>query len=162
MTIGGATIDLGPILGLLATIITGLLGWLATGIKSRQAAQTAQDKATTALLKLAAIAASLLSKGWGQLSPVLQQAFADGSFSDADRAAVEAAVQKLLKDVTDEATLAEIGSALGLPLPGIIAKIAASLIERWTQAHDPVITTVSANTFPVAGASVPDSAYQGG
>jgi len=159
-------IDLSGILGILATIVTGLLGWLATGIKQRQAAQTAQDKATTALLKLAAIASSLLSKGWTSLSPVLQQAFADGKFDDSDRAKVEEAVRLLLKDATDEDTLKEIGDALGLPLAGLIAKLAASMIEKWTQAHDPAITTTSKLTFPVATSGLSEeeakSAYAGG
>ena len=99
-------------------------------------------------LKLAAIGASLLQKGWDHIGPEVQTALADGTISAEERAAIEASVKELLADATDEATLKEIGDALGLPLAGVVAKVASWLIGKWTQAHDPTITTVSANQFP--------------
>jgi hypothetical protein len=156
MSINGTSIDLSPLLSILATIVTALLGWVAVIVKNRQAAATNESKAIAAGLKLAAICAALLQKAWGALSPDLQAAFADGKFDNTERAALEIKLQGLLKEVTDEATLAEIGSALGLPLSGVIAKIASYLIGKWTEAHDPAIVTTSANTFPA-----PDPAFAG-
>ena len=138
-----------PILGLLVTLVTGLLTWLANSIKNHNAAATEASKAQTAALKLAAIGTALLQKAWGSLSPVLQQSLADGKLTGEERAALEVQVQALLKEVTDEDTLKEIGEALGLPLAGIIAKLASYLIGVWTEAHDTAVPTSSAKTFPI-------------
>jgi hypothetical protein len=145
-----SSIDWSPILGLLVTLVGGLLTYLANSIKNRNAAATAQSKAEAAALKLAAIGASLLQKAWNDLGPKIQAALVDGSMTADERASIEDSVKAMLKDVTDEATLKEIGDALGLPLPGIIAKIAASLIATWTQAHDPLVTSQSKLTYPVS------------
>lgn len=139
--------NLMPVLG---TLITAGLAYLLTIIKARQSAATAQSKAEAATLKLAAIGTALLQKAWTDIGPKVQAALADGKLDDAERAAIEASVQALLKDVTDDATLAEIAGALGLPLPGIIAKLAATLIDVWTKSHDPAVTTNSKLAFPVA------------
>jgi hypothetical protein len=132
----------------LVPVITGLLTWLTASIAKKNAAAAQESKAIMAGLKLAAIVGALLQKGWAHIGPEVQTALADGKIDDAERAAIEASVQELLKDATDEATLKEISEALGLPLAGIIAKIASSLIAKWTEAHDPAVATTSANTFP--------------
>jgi hypothetical protein len=129
-------------------IITGLLAWVANSIAKRNAAAAVESKALAAGLKLAAIGAALLQKGWEHIGPEVQTALADGKIDAAERAVIEASVKELLADATDGATLAEITAALGLPLPGIIAKIASYLIEKWTEAHDPAVATSSANTYP--------------
>jgi len=132
----------------LMPVVTGLLAWVANSISKRNAAAAQESKAVVAGLKLAAIGASLLQKGWDHIGPEVQTALADGTISAEERAAIEASVKELLADATDEATLKEIGDALGLPLAGVVAKVASWLIGKWTQAHDPAITTVSANQFP--------------
>jgi len=143
-------------------VVTGLLAWVANSIAKRNSAAAAESKALTAGLKLAAIGAALLQKGWTHIGPEVQTALADGKIDESERATIEASIRELLKDVTDEATLKEISDALGLPLPGVIAKIASYLIEKWTQAHDPVVVTASANTYPTptmlmdAGMGAPD------
>ena len=143
-------IDMTQVLSLLGSIVVMLLGWLATSIKKKQDAGTAQSKAETATLKLAAIGAALLQKAWNDLGPKIQAALADGTMSTEERLAIEASVQSLLSEVTDDATLKSIAEALGLPLPGVIAKIAATLIDIWTKSHDPAVTTQSKLAFPVA------------
>jgi hypothetical protein len=136
------------VLPALGTILTGLLAWAASSIAKKNAASAQESKVLVAGLKLAAIVTALLQKGWEHIGPEVQTALADGKLDAAERAAIESSVQELLKDATDEATLKEIGDALGLPLAGIVAKIASHLIEKWTSAHDPSITTASANAFP--------------
>ena len=142
-------IDLTQILALLATVVTGLLGWLANSIKKKQEASAAQSKAETALLKLAAIAAGMAGRAWSNLSPVVQKAMADGKLDAPERAEIEAKVQELLKDFASADDLKLIADALGIPLPGLVAKIAAMLIEKFAFAHDPTTPNQSRLAFPV-------------
>ena len=143
-------IDLTSILGLLATIVTGLLGWLANSIKKKQEASAAQSKAEVALLKLAAIATGMAGRAWDTLAPEVQKALADGKMTSDERAVIEAKVQELLKDFASADDLKAIADALGIPLPGLVAKIAAMLIEKFAFAHDPTTPTQSRLAFPVA------------
>lgn len=145
----------------LIPVVTGLLTWLTASITRKNAALTKESKAVAAGLKLAATVGSLLQKGWTHIGPEVQTALADGKIDDAERAIIEESVRELLADATDEATLKEIGEALGLPLAGIIAKIASSLIAKWTEAHDPAVVTASANTFPTPD-MLSDSPVAGG
>lgn len=144
-----SNMDWSPVLALLGTIITGLLGWLAKWIAAKNKADEAKSKAESALFKLAAIGSSLLQKGWTTIGPDLQAALADGKITAEERALIEVKVAALLKDATDADTLKEIADALGLPLAGVVAKIAATLIETWTRAHDPAVPAESKLTYPV-------------
>lgn len=148
MTYNG--IDLSGLLTPLLGIITALLGWALNSLRRKQEAQTQQSKAETALLKLGVIAMGMAGRAWDTLSPKIQLALADGKMSAEERAEIEKAVQELLKDFASADDLANIASALGLPLPGIISKIAAMVIEKFAFAHDATNPTASALSFPVA------------
>jgi hypothetical protein len=146
-------IDMGTVLKLVASIVTALLGLLAAKMQRSKAdadaAAADKSRADLALLRLGTIGVAMLGRAWDRLSPLVQAALADGKITAEERAAIEAAVKGLLSEFTSEDELAEIGRALGLPMAGIIAKIASFLIDRWTQAHDPTVPTVSAKAFPV-------------
>ena len=143
-------IDLSGLLGTLASILTALLGWVAISIKKKQEASAQQSKAETALLKLAAIATSMAGKAWDTLSPDIQAALADGKMTAEERAHIEAHIGELLKDFASSDDLKLIAEALGIPLPGLVAKIAAMLIEKFAFAHDPSTPSQSKLAFPVA------------
>jgi hypothetical protein len=64
-------------------------------------------------------------------------------------------VSEIIGEVADANTLKQIASALGLPLAGIISRLTSWLISKWTAAHDPVVTTMSASQFPVASPPIP-------
>ena len=157
-------VDMTSILTALAGIITALLGWAANSIRKKQEADAANTKAQTALLKLGAIALAMAGRAWDKLSPDIQAALADGKMSPEERAHIEAEVQALLKDFASADDLEEIGKALGIPLPGLVAKIAAMLIEKFAFAHDASNPAVSAKVYPVApgGLDPNDPGYQPG
>lgn len=142
------TAILAALIPYLMPVITGLLAWAATAIAKASAASAAEKKAVLAGLKVGAIATSLLQKGWEHIGPEVQAALADGKIDSAERAIIETSVKELLADATDAATLEEIGKALGLPLAGVVAKIAAFLIEKWAAAHDPNVPTASSLAYP--------------
>lgn len=131
-----------PALG--ALLVAGL-GYLTTIIQKKM-------KADSAWTKLANIGVALAGKAWDRLGPTVQAALADGKITAEERAAIEQAAVDLLDEVTDKKTLEEIASAVGLPLPGIIAWLASGFIDTWTKAHDPANTDVSVKAFPVATA----------
>ena len=143
-------IDLTSILTALAGIVTALLGRAANSIRKRQEAQAEASKAEKALIQLGVIAVGMAGRAWDKLSPEIQKAFADGKMSPEERAGIEALVGELLKDFASSDDLESIAKTLGLPLPGIIAKIAAMLIERFAFAHDPANPGVSRLAYPVA------------
>ena len=145
-------IDLSGILSIVVTIITGLLGWAATSLKKKADADAAASKAATAVVKLGQIGLAMATDAWQTLAPAIQARLADGSFSADDRKDVEGMVAQLLSKYTSSDELTKITSALGLPLPGIIAQIAAFIIDRVTKAHDPDLLTGTASpmAFPVA------------
>ncbi len=144
-------IDLSPLLQVLGSVVMLLLGWATTAIQKKQAADAAKTKAETALLKLAAIGTAMVTDAWQTLAPAVQQRLADGTFSVQDRTEIEAMVKVLLDKYTSSDELQKITEALGLPLAGIIAKIAAFIIDRVTSAHDPDLPdTASPMAFPVA------------
>ena len=144
-------IDLSPLLTIVVSLVTGLFGWLATSLRKKAEADTAASKATTALLKLGEIALAMATDAWQTLAPAVQARLADGTFSAQDRAEIEAMVGTLIGKYTSSDELAKITSALGLPLPGIIAKIAAFIIDRVTRAHDPeILDSQSPLAFPVS------------
>lgn len=128
-----------PALG--ALLVAGL-GYLTTIIQKKM-------KADSAWTKLANIGVALAGKAWDRLGPTVQTALVDGKISAEERATIEKAAMDLLDEVTDRKTLEEIASAVGLPLPGIIAWLASGFIDTWSKAHDPANTTVSAKAFPV-------------
>lgn len=147
-------IDLSPLLGALIAIIGAAITWIAN--RAQKSSAKANDevaktsRAERALLKLGVIAAGMSGRAWDRIGPAAQAALADGRIDAAERAHLEAIVQGLLRDFSSEDDLKEITEALGLPLPGIVAKIAAMVLGRFTQAHDEVNTEVSALEFPVA------------
>ena len=103
-----------------------------------------------ALVKLGAIAVALAGRAWDRLSPMVQAALADGRMTQEERTAIEEAVRELVKDFASADDLTKIAEAVGLPLPGLLAKLAAMVIERFAFAHDPDIATASALVYPVA------------
>jgi hypothetical protein len=97
----------------------------------------------------------MATDAWQTLASAVQVRVADGTFSAQDRAEIEAIVGQLLTKYTSSEELTKITEALGLPLPGIIAKIAAYIIDRVTTAHDPDLVTAQSAApaaFPVSGA----------
>ena len=144
-------IDLSPLLQVLSSLVLALIGWATASIQKKQAADAAKTKAETALLKLAAIGAAMVTDAWQTLAPAVQARVADGNFSAQDRAEIEAMVKGLLDKYTSSEEIQKITEALGLPLAGIIAKIAAYIIDKVTAAHDPDLPdTASPAAFPVA------------
>lgn len=161
-------IDLSSILAGLASLVTILIGWAVSSLRKKADADTVKSKAETALLKIAAIAASMAQRAWTTLSPKVQLALADGKMSVEERAEIEAAVQVLLKDFTSDDDLKALAEALGLPLPGVIAKITSLIISSFAFAHDPTNPTQSRLAFPVRGGAgntqseMDDPKYHGG
>lgn len=145
-------IDLTGLLGTLASVITALLGWVLVSIRKRQEAQANASKAEIALLKLGEIITTVAGKAWNRLSPKVQEALAnDGRIDAAERAVIEAIVSELVVELTDTDSLTDIAKALGLPMPGLIARIAAGIIDLVTKAHDPGITnSMAPAAFPVS------------
>ena len=157
-------IDLSGILGAVASIVTALLGWVLVSIRRKQEASAAQTKAETALLRLAEVIVTLAGKAWGELSPRVQAALAnDGKIDAAERAEIEIIVAKLVTEFTDSKVLGDIASALGLPMPGLIARIAAGIIDMVTKAHDPGITnSMAPAAFPVGAVGDASETVSGG
>ena len=156
-------IDLSPLLQVIMSLVLGLFGWAATALKKKADADTAASKAQTALLKLGQIGLAMATDAWQTLAPAVQVRVADGNFSAQDRADIEAMVGKLLEKYTSSDELQKITEALGLPLPGIIAKLAAFIIDRITSAHDPqLLNTASPAAFPVSGRDLTDPSALGG
>jgi hypothetical protein len=156
--------DMTLILPALGSILVALLGYLTTWLKRKAEAETNASKAQTALLKLGNIAVAMAGRAWDALGPIVQQSLADGKMTAEERSQIEAKVEALLKDFASADDLADIASALGLPLPGLIAKIAAMIIEKFAFAHDPANITQSKLAFPVASPSLDpdDPVYKGG
>ena len=142
-------IDIGPILAALASLVTVAITWAAKKVAAKAAADTAKTKTETAALKLAALATSLAGRAWDKLSVPVQKALADGTISADERAEIEAVVAALVKDFTSEDDLNALADALGRPLPGLIAKLAALILGIFARAHDPDIKTESSLAFPV-------------
>jgi hypothetical protein len=130
------------ILPMIGTLVVAGLGWLTLTVQKK-------FKADSAWAKLANIAIALAGKAWERVGPEVQKALADGKITAEERAAIEAAVMQVVEEATDKATLEQIGAAVGLPMPGIIAWIASYFIDKWTAAHDPSNTSVSKLAFPV-------------
>jgi hypothetical protein len=146
MTIGGSSFDLSPIIAGIVALVGAALTWLSNRVKN---AQVAAANTASAELKVAALVTSIAGKAWDTLSPELQKILADGKVTAEERAELEAVALKLARDASSQDNLAELASALGLPLPGLIAKIASMLLDVFTKAHDPTTTSVSALAFPV-------------
>jgi mannose/fructose/N-acetylgalactosamine-specific phosphotransferase system component IID len=164
MNVLGQSIDIssvaGPLLGLAVTVIGSAITLLLNKIG---ASVIKANKAQGAMLRVAAIETSLLQKGWTTIGPEIQKDLADGKLDAAETARIEQMIGDLAKDNVDAETLTEIGTALGLPLAGIIAKIAAGLIGTWTAAHDPGVNTTSNLAFPIAASpAAPDPMTAGG
>jgi hypothetical protein len=131
------------------SLVTALFGWLALALKRKAEAETAASKAQTAMLKLGEIGLAMATDAWQTLAPAVQARVADGEFSVEDRKAIEAIVASLVDKYTSSGELQKIAEALGLPVPGIIAKIAAFIIDRVTAAHDPdILESAAPAAFP--------------
>jgi uncharacterized membrane protein YebE (DUF533 family) len=154
--------DISVFLPALGSILTALLGFVAVWLKRKAEAQVNQSKAEKALIQLGVIATGMAGRAWDALSPSIQAAFADGKMTAEERKQIEAKVQELLKDFASADDLANIASALGLPLPGLVAKIAAMLIEKFAFAHDPATPQGSNLAFPVAEKDYNGPEYSGG
>lgn len=146
-------IDLSGVLGGLASLLGLLIAWAVNSLRKKADADTKRSKAETALLKVAAIASAMAQRAWTTLSPQLQAALADGKMSAEERAEIEKSVQVLIKDFTSDDDLKQIAEALGLPLPGVIAKIASLIISTFAFAHDTTNPSQSRLAFPVGASS---------
>jgi hypothetical protein len=91
----------------------------------------------------------MAGRAWDRLSPQIQVALSDGTISPAERLEIEATVKALVAEFTSSDDLAALASALGLPLPGLIAKIASMLIGMFTSAHDVTNTATSSLQYPL-------------
>jgi hypothetical protein len=154
-------LDLGPILQAVLGLVAMLIGWVGTKVAARQTADAKKTRAETALLQLAQLVTMLAGKAWDRLSPKVQAALADGRVTPEERAGIEAEVKAILAEGGEQLTsadeLGKIASALGLPMAGLIARIAAGIIDMVTRSHDPDLVEDSAapTAFPV-GAELSD------
>lgn len=142
--------DLTPLLGGLITILSSVLAWVALKVKGAAESAKEQNNAQAALLRVGVIATTLLGKAWDKLGPQIQAAIADGKVTDEERAALEAAAKDLALGLVGEDELSALASALGLPLPGLIAKLASMMLDTFTKAHDASTPAVSKLAFPVS------------
>lgn len=153
----GVTFDLSPILQAVAGLVAVLIGLLARKIAARQTADAQRSRIESAGLQLAQIVVALSGRAWDRLSPKIQAALADGKVSAEERAAIEAEVKAILEESGGELvstdTLSQIATALGLPMPGLIARIATGLLDLFVRSHD--VTDLS--VAPIYAA--PDSQF---
>lgn len=147
--------DLGPIIAGLVTVIGALLAWVGRKIAKAQEASAEQSRAETAALRLAAIGLAMVGDLWHELSREFQLRIADGKIDADDREAFRQMVAAKIEQYTSADELKKIAEALGLPLPGIIARVAEYVIDRLTKAHDPSTPEVSAKAYPVDAAVEP-------
>lgn len=147
-------IDLTPIIGAVISGIGLALTWLIHKMQASRAAADAAAATTSsaqfALIRVGELGVLMLGRTWDALSPKMQVMLADGKITAEERAEIEAILRDLLDEFTSEDELEKLARALGLPLAGVIAKIASFVIEKFTAAHDPTIPTVSANAYPVS------------
>lgn len=144
--------DLTPLLGALVTILGSLLSWAAVKVGKAADAAKQEKSAQAALLRVAALASTLVGRAWDTLAPQVQAAIADGKVTAEERAALERAIRGLVGQFVTEDELAALAKALGLPLPGLVAKLASMVLDTFTKAHDPDVPTESALAFPVSAA----------
>jgi hypothetical protein len=148
--------DLTPLLSGLIIVIGALL----TRVAGKLAAAKEQDAAWA---KLANVGLAIAGDVWTAMSADLQAAIADGKITSAERDALKRAAMEQVARFTSSDELAKIATALGLPLPTVIGWVGEYLIDRFTKAHDPVVTTVSAGAYPVTttATDAPASAHEG-
>lgn len=141
--------DLTPIIAGAIAVIGAVFAWLSRRIADSQAAAAERSRAETAALRLGAIGLAMVGDLWNELSREFQLRIADGKIDADDREAFRQLVAGKIEKYTSADELKTIAEALGLPLPGIIARVAEYVIDRLTRAHDPSITDVSAKAYPV-------------
>jgi hypothetical protein len=142
--------DLTPLIAGAITIVGALFAWLARKIAAAQTASAEKSRAELAALQLGAIGLAMVGDLWTELSAEFQRRVADGKIDAEDREAFRRLVAAKIEKYTSAEQLKVIAEALGLPLPGIIAKVAEYVIDRLTKAHDGAIVEVSAKAYPVA------------
>ena len=148
-------IDLTPLIGVVFSILSALGGWVLLKIKNAQAAAEQTNKTQATLLKLAALVTTMLGRAWDRLSPQVQAAIADGKITAEERAALEKEIGSLALEFVSQDDLTAMATILGLPFPGLIAKLASMVLDTFTKAHDPSNPTVSALAFPVSPGDAP-------
>lgn len=141
--------DLTPLIAGLVAVVGGLLAWVGRRISSAQQASAELSRAETAGLRLAAIGLAMVGDLWDEMSREFQVRIADGKIDADDREAFRRLVAGKIETYTSADELKKIAEALGLPLPGIIARVAEYVIDRLTKAHDPVVLEVSDLAYPV-------------
>lgn len=141
--------DLTPLISGLVVIIGGLLAWLGRKVAAASSASEQLSKAQRAQLQLAGIGLAMVGDLWNELSVEFQLRIADGKIDADDRAAFKRIVEAKLEKYSSAEQMKGIAEALGLPLPGVIAKIVEYIIDRLTKAHDPRIAEVSAKAYPI-------------
>ena len=141
-------IDLTPLLSGLVLVV----GYLLQRVTAKMAAAKEQDAAWT---KLGNLGLAIAGDVWNQMSAEFQAAIADGKITDAERAALKQVAMAQVSKYTTSDELAKIATTLGLPLPTVIGWVGEWLIDRFTKAHDPAVTSVSAAAYPVAPAPTP-------
>jgi hypothetical protein len=142
--------DLTPVIAGLVAVIGALLTWVSRKVASSQAASADKSRAETAAIRLAAIGLAMVGDLWDEMSREFQLRIADGEIDADDREAFRHLVSAKIEQYTSADELKKIAEALGLPLPGIIARVAEYAIDRLTKAHDPSTPEVSAKAYPVA------------
>lgn len=141
--------DITPLVGIAITVITAALGLVAKKIAAWSASSTALTNTQRAQIKLAEIGFSMVGDLWTQFSREFQLRIADGKIDAEDREEFKRLVSENIEKYTSKEELAKIADALGLPLPGIIARVVEYVIDRLTKAHDPSTPEVSAKAYPV-------------
>ena len=153
--------DLTPIISGLVVVVGALFTWLARKVAASQDASAEKSRAETAGLRLAAIGLAMVGDLWNELSREFQLRIADGKIDADDREAFRTLIASRIETYTSAEELKKIAEALGLPLPGIIARVAEYVIDRLTKAHDPLTPEVSAKAYPVDPAPEGTGAYGG-
>lgn len=143
-------IDLTPILSGLVLAI----GYLLQRVTAKMAAAKEQDAAWT---KLANLGLAIAGDTWNAMSAEFQKAIADGKITSEERAALKVIALAQVEKYTSKDELENLARTLGLPLPAIIGWVGEYLIDRFTKAHDPAVSSASAGAYPVAPA--PTVAY---
>lgn len=133
------------------TIVEGIfsvvgmgLAWLFARMKSNSDQSTAQGQII--------VYAEMVKTGvWERLTPEVQEQIAVGNWKPFE-GAIAKGVQDALVAAVGQGALQKVAQALKLPLGSLVATVAQYVIEHFLAAHDPEVTTVSANVYPVKGA----------
>lgn len=126
--------------------VLGIIGALLTWLLAKLSKSTAAGSAANQLVTLAD---SVRQKVWDALTPEVQTKIATGDWKRAQSNVVDA-VQKAVLDAVGQGAITSLAKALNLPAATVIGTIATYVVEHFLAAHDPMVSSVSANVYPVS------------